>query len=141
MARGRGHLAWHRRRLVLPDGDVLTWIVIDEPAPPRLEAFRLASSGAIHHARAVAIRAELGHPDAGLRVPDYGVTVGRSVEAGPSAKVTPSRLARSNTIVLMMLRSDCPCCSRVSARPTARVLPKSWPHTPSWASASLVSSS
>ena len=77
MGRGRGHLAWHRRRLELPDGDVLTWVVIDEPAPPRLECFRLASVGAIHHQRAVAILAEHAHPDAGLRVPDDGVTVGR----------------------------------------------------------------
>ena len=56
---------------------MLTWVVIDEPAPPRLEAFRLASAGAIHHARAVAILVELGHPDAGLRVPDDGATGGR----------------------------------------------------------------
>ena len=70
-------LAWHRRRLVLADGDVLTWIVIDTPAPPRLEAFRLASVGAIHHGRAVAILVEHGHPDAGLRVPDDGATLGR----------------------------------------------------------------
>ena len=65
MARGRGHLAWHYRRLVLADGGVLSWVVIDVPAPPTLEFFRLASVGAIHHDRTVALLVAHGHPDAG----------------------------------------------------------------------------
>ena len=47
------------------------------PPRPRLECFRLASAGAIHHTRAVAILAAHGHPDAGLRVPGDGVIGGR----------------------------------------------------------------
>jgi hypothetical protein len=55
---------WHRERLDLPDGDVLTWVRIDTPAPVHVDAFRLASRGAITAAMGLALLASNGHPDA-----------------------------------------------------------------------------
>jgi hypothetical protein len=70
---------WHRERLDLPDGDVLTWTRIDRPPPPWVDAFRLASRGAIHPAEGLALLAAAGHPDAELLarlVPSFGDTLG-----------------------------------------------------------------
>ncbi len=67
---------WHRRRLELDDRDVLSWIVIDEPAPPRLECFRLASSGPSAPSDGVELLRTAGHDDAELRIPDVS-TPGR----------------------------------------------------------------
>ena len=47
------------------DGDSLTWIRIRRDGrPPILEAFRLASRGALHPPVGLALLAEHGHPDA-----------------------------------------------------------------------------
>jgi hypothetical protein len=55
---------WHHERLDLPDGDVLTWTRIDTPPPVWVDAFRLASRGAIGPAEGLALLAAAGHPDA-----------------------------------------------------------------------------
>jgi hypothetical protein len=55
---------WHRERLDLRDGDVLTWTRIDTPPPVWVDAFRLASRGAIGPAEGLALLAAAGHPDA-----------------------------------------------------------------------------
>ena len=69
----------HHERLDVADGDVLTWIRLNLPVPPRVDAFRRASRGAIHPAEGLALLAAAGHPDAELRarlVPSFGHTHG-----------------------------------------------------------------
>lgn len=60
---------WHDRRIELPDGDTLLYVQMDEPAPPRLECARTVRRGAITREEAHGWLVELGHADAGLRVP------------------------------------------------------------------------
>ena len=72
--RGRSHAFldhWHRRTLELPDGDVLRWVLMDDPArPPIAEAFRRTSPDcssryrSVHPTEARRLLAEHGHPDA-----------------------------------------------------------------------------
>jgi hypothetical protein len=57
---------WHRERLVLDDGDALTWLRIDTPPPPWVDAFRTARRGALHPADGLALLRAAGHPDAAL---------------------------------------------------------------------------
>ena len=68
MGRGSTHAFdhWHHRELVLEDGDRLTWLVVDSPAPPWADAFRLASRGAITSEQGVELFRGAGHPDADL---------------------------------------------------------------------------
>ena len=69
---------WHRERLELPDGDVITWTRIDTPLPPWVDAFRLVSRGSIHPAEGLALLDAAGHPDA-----DCFARVERSPGRGP----------------------------------------------------------
>ena len=58
---------------------MLTWTRIDRPPPPWVDAFRLASRGAIHPADGLALLAAAGHPDEELLarlVPTFGDTLG-----------------------------------------------------------------
>ena len=60
---------WHRRRMELPKGDVLRWVLIDNPArPQRAEFFRRVSphgtSRGMHPTEARRLLAEHGHTDA-----------------------------------------------------------------------------
>lgn len=69
---GRSHKFldhWHRRELPLPDGDVLSWTLMDDPArPPHAECFRLTSSDGssrlLHSIEAARLLVEHGHPEA-----------------------------------------------------------------------------
>ena len=70
---------WHDRTVALPDDDVLRYVVMDEPAPPRLECPRTGRLGAIWPGKAMAMLAELDHPDARLRVPSDERTFGPGV--------------------------------------------------------------
>ncbi len=69
---------WHRHSIDLPDGDSLTWIVIAEPAPARVECPRTGRRGTIDVSVAMAMLAEVGHPDAQLAArttPTFGAGV------------------------------------------------------------------
>lgn len=60
---------WHRRELELRDGDVLRWVLIDDPARrPLAECFRITradgTSRGVHAVEARRLLAEHGHPDA-----------------------------------------------------------------------------
>ena len=79
-------------RLELPDGEVLTWVVIDEPAPPRLECFRLHSTGAIHHARASPSSPNTATLTPGFGCPDDGITLGRSARRRSASYVAVDAL-------------------------------------------------
>ena len=64
MGRRRSFSHWHHEQLRLPDGDVLTWVRIDTPPPVHVDAFRLASRGAIHPRDGLDLLRAAGHPDA-----------------------------------------------------------------------------
>ena len=62
---------WHARTLDLPDGDVLRWVPINDPArAPIVECFRRTSpdgsSRAVHAVEARRLLEAAGHPDAEL---------------------------------------------------------------------------
>ena len=82
--RGRARFdCWTRRQLDVGD-DLLTWLRIERPdRPPILEAFRLASCGALHPPYGLALLVEHGHPDAAECVVS-------------SMNAVPSRLASSS---------------------------------------------
>ncbi len=73
---GRGNRSflddWQDRRVDLPDGDTLHYVAMAQPAPTRLECPRTARRGAICREEAHRLLVELGHADAGLRVPGAG---------------------------------------------------------------------
>ena len=66
---------WNRRELRLLNGDVLRWVLIDDPAhgTPHAECFRLTSadgnSHVLHPTQAVRLLTECYHPDV-EHVPD-----------------------------------------------------------------------
>ena len=69
--RGRSHAFlqhWHDRELELADGDVLRWVLIDDPQHrgPHAECFRSEGRGNLHPTEARRLLAEHGHPDADL---------------------------------------------------------------------------
>ena len=57
---------WHYRSVALPDGDTLSYVIMDEPAPPRLECPRTVLRGALWPGEALRLLASIGHPDAAL---------------------------------------------------------------------------
>ena len=65
---GRGFRQhWHDRHLELPDGDVLRWLVIDDPGrEPWVAYYRSDRRGALHWSKGVAILRAVEHPDADL---------------------------------------------------------------------------
>ena len=70
---------WHDRHLDLPDGDVLRWLIIDDPARPAWVAYcRSDRRGGLHWSVGVAILRAAGHPDADLvqrtDTPSVGLT-------------------------------------------------------------------
>jgi hypothetical protein len=69
---------WHRERLDLPDGDVLTWVRIDTPPPVHVDAFRLASRGSLYAGDGLALLRAAGHPDA-----DCDARLEPSLNGGP----------------------------------------------------------
>ena len=60
---------WHLHQLDLADGDVLAWVLIDDPAHsrPHAECFRRTgpdgSNRGVHPTEAVRLLAEASHPD------------------------------------------------------------------------------
>jgi len=66
----RGHgfrQHWHHRSLDLPDGDVLRWLVIDDPGrAPWVAYYRSDRRGGLHWSKGLAILRATGHPDAEL---------------------------------------------------------------------------
>jgi hypothetical protein len=77
MGRGRDDWKayWHHRRVPLPDGDELLYVVIDRKPPGRTECTRTVRRGAIHQTVAHRLLLELGHPDADLPIRDDWVTL------------------------------------------------------------------
>jgi hypothetical protein len=58
---------WHDRHLVVGHGDVLRWLVIDDPGRPAWVAcYRSDRRGGLHWSDGVAILRAAGHPDADL---------------------------------------------------------------------------
>ena len=69
--RGRPHSFlehWHGWALELPDGDVVRWVLMDDPqhSAPHAECFRTDRRGNLHPAEARHLLLEHGHPDAEL---------------------------------------------------------------------------
>ena len=80
---------WHYRSVALPDGDTLSYVVMDEPAPPRLECPRSDRYGGLDHAEAIGLLRAAGHPDAELdarTVPSSGL---RPPPIRPTAMTPP----------------------------------------------------
>ena len=68
-----------QRAVDLPDGDMLRWVFIDDPAHrrPHAECFRTDRRGNLHPTEARRLLDELGHPDAAfVRLDTH---VGRSI--------------------------------------------------------------
>jgi len=70
---------WHDRSLVLDDGDVLRWLVIDRPSrEPWVAYYRSDRRGAMHWSQGVELLRQHGHADADLAqrtdTPSPGVT-------------------------------------------------------------------
>jgi hypothetical protein len=68
LGRGGHQFVDQRRRpsVELPDGDTLSWLVLDEPSPARVECPRIERRGPLHPSIAMALLAEVDHPDAEL---------------------------------------------------------------------------
>jgi hypothetical protein len=56
---------WHQRSLVLDDGDVLRWTLIDDPLHlrPHAECFRTDRRGNVHVSVALELLRAVGHAD------------------------------------------------------------------------------
>jgi len=79
MARSRSFEQWwHRRRLVLDDGRVLSWTFIDDPRAlrPHVAAARIEGTGPLHPEEVRRLLAAAGHRDA-AHVPAAEVGIGR----------------------------------------------------------------
>lgn len=80
MARGGlGFLQyWHDRQLVLDDGEILSWCVIERPGgAPWIAYYRTDRRGGIHETIGHRLLVEHGHPDAALGMRGDHVGTGR----------------------------------------------------------------